>query len=257
MLAQVNISPIAAIADFVPQLQEVFRQDFPEYKSVNVQCHIELPTKTITDFVNQQWHFLDKEASTGILFDSNIIIVHTNRYKGFVDIIEIIKGVLNKFNEKLKISSYKRLGLRYVNVVQNDIDDYLKKEFLGFPLPTNELELYVNKFLTKTEKIQEFKQGSTIKIQSTYVGKDILRTDVNNLVPLDLAQTAGILSFPQEKQPKDDFLILDIDHFIEQQLLPYKDFAVDNIIAAFDDLHEVVDEVFYSAITKKAVQDWS
>ena len=184
-----------------------------------------------------QWHFKDKTSITGVLLDSDTITIHTTKYNDFDTLINKFEGALIKFNSILNISLFERLGLRYINVIDSNFDKYVSQRLLGFSVE-NEKKFKKSRFLSRTETTQESTTG-IIKIQSTNVGStDLIGKSANYLVPPGLIQIADSLLFEHHKQPKNQYLLLDIDYFSNDQ----KEFDTKNITNEFAKLHEGIHE---------------
>lgn len=256
VLAQVKIGPILAIEKYVPELQEVARRELglPQYVPAILR-NIELKAGQNQASINElkQWHFLDLDRTTGVVLSDSSIIAHTSKYQGFEALMEILESVLQKFSKNLGIKMCDRMGLRYINVVRDDVEASVKKELLGF-CPHLENEVEDPKFLISSETIKELKSG-ILKVKSAYVSRTVMNREQNNLVPLDLAPTTETLLFDHLSQPQGDFVTLDIDHFMDLTKKP-RSFDVADIIGSMGNLHSVISDVFKHAVTEKALQAW-
>lgn len=251
VLGQVRFSSIENIANYIPELQDRIRDIFPHFQKVNIQALQlrEEGQQPITTVYNQ-WHFLDKNKQTGIILDGRSITLHTSQYNQFSTLRDHLEKTLILFNEVLKIALFTRVGLRYINFIEKNIDK-IDKGLYGFLLKD---EIFPkNKFLTKTETTQASEHG-IIKIQSTHVGnKDVISGIKNVFVPPDLLDNANILFFPNRNEPENDFLILDLDHFNDQQ----GDFDVPEILLRTQELQEVLYLAFCNAVGPDLLKDWS
>jgi len=248
VLAQVRISPIEYLEKYIPQIQDSIRKEFPVFNKVETQTVTiaqSLPPQTSSAW---QWHFKDKQSLTGVILNSNAITIHTSEYKGFNEFVKLLENILNKFNKTLDISLSTRIGLRYINVINSNVDQFVQKELLGFRLDNHE-----DKFLSKIETVSQQK-NRYIKIRATHIrSNEIIKNLYNKLVPADLGTSAEQLSFKHHKEPRDEYLLLDIDGFCEQQ----SDFKNKNIKKEILKLHDNVYKAFSKAITDKAKKEWS
>ncbi|MCK4609286.1 MAG: TIGR04255 family protein [Gammaproteobacteria bacterium] len=247
VLAQVKISAIEMIEQYIPHLQESIRDRFPifdkrEVRNVEISASSEPKT-----YVTKQWHFKDKESLLGIMIDSKAINIHTSKYEGFNKFLEQMTHVLTEFNKQLRISLSTRIGLRYINIIDSNIDKNIQKNLLGFQLQDSG-----EKFLSKTETIQQIEDGY-IKISSNHIGNSKIIGNTNNiLVAPDLVISAETLSFAHHKSPDGRYLMLDIDGFCDESF----DFDVQNIKPKLTNLHDNVYEVFAKSITANAKKEW-
>lgn len=244
VLAQVRISQIESIADYVPKIQEVVRKDFPIYQEVNIQT-IEIKDKTDSNIrTSLQWHFKDKESWTGIILDKQTITIHTSKYNGFDELNSKIENILDKFNKILDVSLSVRIGLRYINIIQSDIKEYMQPSLLGF------YEKEDDNFLTSVDTTRKTEDGF-IKIRAIHP-KNVAFIHPGKMVPPDLVSSADQLSFKHYKDINDEYVILDIDNFYQKQL----DFDVAKTTKVFSTLHKKIYETFCLAVTKKALKAW-
>jgi len=250
VLAQVKFSSIENIASYIPQLQDEIRDLFPHYNILSIQA-IELKNaQQPPDFtVLTQWHFIDKEKQMGIILDKQAIILHTNKHEKFQTLLSIFETIIARFNKVLKISLSTRLGIRYINLIEHGLQK-VNIGLRGFQLLNNGFK--EDQFITNTETTQ-FSQEGIIKIKSTLVkNKTVIGNTFNIFVPLDLVDTAKSLSFQHLTEPKNGFLMLDIDHFSDEQ----DDFDMANILNRFRQLQEGVYQAFCQSVEKENLKDW-
>lgn len=251
VLIQIRFTNIEAMEKYVPELQEAIRQQFPFFKKVTIQAiDFRDGQQPMVSSVNQ-WHFMDKDSVTGIILDGASLSIHTSKYDHFPTLQKQLEHVLIEFNKILKISLCVRLGLRYINLIKNHLSAYVQPALLGFHLKSASY-FDQKKFLNRTELTQKSKDG-IIKIKSSHLGsKDITASDQNLFVPPDMANFANFLSFDHHEKPKDEFVIIDIDHFDEKN----EKFDVNEIIKNLTNLQDATYNAFCSAVTQKALDDW-
>jgi uncharacterized protein (TIGR04255 family) len=252
VLGQIKISPLLSIKNYLPQLQEAIRHEFPNFNEVNMQAFEIKPSAQPEMRTFTQWHFFDIKSTTGILLETDTIMIHTSDYIDFHTLIDSLQHVLVKFNDILRISGYTRIGLRYNNVIKTDPQNYLEPELLAFYVKGKAI-FKEDKFFGKTETMQETTSGF-IKIQSAHLSRGFSQNSLNNLVSSDLVQSAGYLSFEHIQQPTNSFVVLDLDHFSPNKK---EEFNVKKILDEFKQLYEGAKEAFFSSITENALREWS
>lgn len=249
VLAQIKFSPILSMEEtHIPDLQKVIRTDFSEYKEQTIES-FNLNNKTYNK--TKSWHFSDKNFTSAIVVTTDSITIHTSKYISFEDMANKLKKVLNKFNEIVKNELYLRIGLRYINFIHTNIEEALEPELLGYPLRNN--DIFEDTYLARTETIQKTKNG-TIKINAMHISSKDIIGDKNIYIPPELAPTADPLSFEhhKNKDPKKEYVTLDIDHFIEAR----GDFTAERIIENLNNLHEGSFVAFRNAIKKETWNKW-
>jgi uncharacterized protein (TIGR04255 family) len=241
VVAQVRFSAVVAIEKYVPEIQEQLRhKGFPRFLKAQVQemaLQIDAAPKFST---SDRFEFQDKDASIGIVLQSNSVAVHTNRYLNYESFEEHIKTALMAVNRVVGISLSERIGLRYVNLIRLKSNEawreYLHEGLLGLDSASAGVENWLSnsQFIGKTE-----------------VGQLAVRCSRSSQpFPLDLL--TNTLAYSLEL-PKDEIVTtLDFDHYIEQ----ITDFKVAKAISTLEQLHESLDQVFMAAVTSDALTKW-
>jgi len=255
VLAQIKISPVLQIENYVPEVQEAIRKEFPILKKISVQTiEIKQNSENTSVRIVNQWHFANKQSTTGILIDSESIMIHISEYKSFRNLIDQFCAVLEKLSPILEIDLYLRTGLRYINFVKSFVSEFIIPELRGFYLENQ--NGFKKNYIAKTELLQETEQG-LIKVQTSHISsKNTANKEVlNNIfVPLDLQQGASLLSFDlhKDKNPEKDYFLLDIDHFSMKN----SDFSIKNIKSNLNELHTGINRVFQTSFTEQAFCEW-
>jgi uncharacterized protein (TIGR04255 family) len=250
VLAQIKFNEFLKMDEQIPAIQEAIRDQFSEYKCQEIQS-INIANGTYKCDATKIWHFVDNTFTSAIMVTNNSITFHTSCYISFEDMQNKLKNALIKFNEIIKNKLYIRIGLRYVNLIHNNIYRALNTELLGYPLKDS--NIFENTYLAKTETIQKTKSG-TIKVNAMHISsKDIINTD-NLYISPDLSQGARFLSFAHHKNktPKKEYVMLDVDHFNEVS----GDFTAQQIIKQLNELHEGSFAAFRNAIKKETWDKW-
>ena len=250
VLAQIRFTSIESIKKYIPEIQDKIRHDFPIFQKITIHALEMREDGQPSPSIIHQWHFMDKDSVTGILLDGKSITIHTSKYDQFDGLISKLKKALGDMNEILNISLFVRLGVRYINIVENNLDEYIKKGLLGFHLEGKSFDK--NKYLVNSELTQKSSRG-LIRVKSTLFGsKEIISGQPNVLIPPELFNVANYLSFVHHNQPKDKFLMLDIDHSDETK----GDFEIEKVISGLKDLQDAAYQAFHEAVTEKALKIW-
>jgi len=249
VLMQVKISDIPHLREeYIPKIHNSIRKEFPfkEEKKFNTiqigqqgsQTNFELKPL-------EQWHFIDKPRTTGIVIDSNSIMLHTTAYETFGQLMSLAKEILKKLNKVMEISLYTRIGLRYINLIQSSIETHVNQKFLGFYIP----ELGKN-YKIKTETSQE--AGEKTVLRTCTVREYSSNVSAIPYVPMELT-SANSLSFEHQNLPKSgEYLILDFDCFSNNT----SDFKTVDIEKCLIQLHKNIQIAFQSSVTKEALSAW-
>jgi len=251
VLGQVKISPIVDMQSHIPKIQETLRKVLPKFNEIEtLDFNVQSNQKDVR--VNTRWHFFDKESTTGVILEKDMIIFHTTNYHTFEQFSGFLEKTLKNINEILNIGLYTRLGLRYINFIDENINTVIQKPLLGFPLDFDDVKDSGQGF-HRTESVNQTKCDGILKLQSTFTHVNQLnKKDFNLFVPPDLSAVASLLTFINN-EPKDKLFLLDIDHFMFKNDV---DFDVKEIIKNFGSLHMGVSNAFLSAITNEAKTLW-
>jgi uncharacterized protein (TIGR04255 family) len=241
VVAQVRFSAIVAIDKYIPEIQERLRhKGFPRFLKGQVH-EIAFQTDGAPKFsAIDRFEFQDKDASLGIVLQSNSVAVHTNRYSNYETFEEYIKTALMAVNRVLGISLAERVGLRYVNLIRpgpnEKSSEYLHEGLLGLDPAAAGVESWISssQFLGRTEVGQ-------LAVRCSRSGQPF---------PPDLLTTS--LAYSLELAKEEIVTTLDFDHFVEQA----GEFKVSAVIATLQHLHESLDKVFMAAVTANALAKW-
>lgn len=250
VLAKINFSNIEAIEKFIPDIQEGIRHTFPNFRKVTVQFVEVRENQQPSILTRTQWHFMDKDSVTGIFLDNTSVAIHTSKYTQFETLSNQFQSVLEKFSQILQISLLTRIGLRYINLIENNLTQYINPGLLGFHLEDTKY-FKPERFLTNIDLTEEGKYG-IIKIQSSLISNKEVINNINIFVPADLTDVANLLSFNHQSQPNGKFLVLDLDHFNNNK----EDFEINIIMNNLKNLQEALYQAFCAAVTEKALVDW-
>jgi uncharacterized protein (TIGR04255 family) len=241
VVAQVRFSAIVAIEKYVPEIQEKLRhKGFPRFLKAQVQevaLQIDAAPKLST---SDRFEFQDKDASLGIVLQSNSVAVHTNRYSDYEAFEEHVKTALMAVNRVVGIGLSERIGLRYVNLVRLKPNEgwreYLHEGLLGLDSASVGVESWTSssQFVGKTE-----------------VGQLAVRCS-RSAQPFPPDLLTSTLAYSLELAKDEIVTTLDFDHYIEQ----VTDFKVAKAISMLEQLHESLDRVFMSAVTSDALTRW-
>jgi len=123
-----NLTNVIFRIDFPKQLivswnnlKKEFESKFPKNNQIIGQS-VELQIKDFKHTTKQEkltaWQFMDKNEEKKIVIDSASLTVEIYKYKGFDDLLDTIKFVLNGFEKYHNIEIINRLGLRYINQIE-------------------------------------------------------------------------------------------------------------------------------------------
>ncbi len=242
VLAQVRFSAVAAIAKYVPEIQERLRHNgFPRFTKGQVQ-EIRFDATGPRISLAERYEFQDKGGTSSIILTTDFVVLQMNRYESYEKFEEMLRMTLEIVHGVVNLGLAERLGLRYVDWIKLGTDeplrDYLRPGLLGL----DPAELCVSGALSRFEFIG-----------ATEVGKIVIRYSQQNdgsFLPPDLFPNS--LSYDVRPEPGEVVHLLDLDHFTEHP----SDFAVPSVLDAMGQLHNNLDLAFRHAVTPEALVRW-
>jgi len=242
VLAQVRISPVLQMEEFIPAIQEQLRRsDYPKFNREETEELILGPGTQPKLRSSTRWIFSNKENTSAVVLAQNFIALQSSRYTSFEIFVEAFKGVLEIVGKEAEISLAERVGLRYVNLLRPKkapLNEFLKPGLLG--LPDNELGIKRSQF--------RFELAG-----ATEIGKLVTRLSLSSngtFLPPDLDGSG--LDYGVTLEPKELIALLDTDHFSLKQ----RDYKPADLIEEVWQLHEYTDRAFRAAVTPEALRSW-
>jgi uncharacterized protein (TIGR04255 family) len=240
VLAQVVISPILTMQEYIPAIQErLRRKGYVKYKQAPTQ-EIIFGSQIQVSLLNR-WIFSSKDDRKAIVITPNFIVIETTDYETFDTFILAIAEVLTIIQEITQVSLSERIGLRYVDVIRVEegqmFSDYLHPGLLG---------ISADQF-GASKSLYRFETNAL-----TPVGQLVLRlfqSDNASYLPPDINMESVISPLTINKD--ETITVLDIDHFSVQ-----RDFIPSDLIESMWELHDYTDRAFKAAVTPKALQFW-
>lgn len=243
VIAQVRISTILKMEDYVADIQETLRKKgYPDYK-YEEGTELRITGDQVKSRSTQRWFFLNFGNTESVILSTDFIALSTTEYKQFNAFSSSMEDVLNRINDVVDIDSTTRLGLRYIDLVRPDenetLDQYLQPSLLGF----SDGEIGVTQSLNKFEFLGQ-----------TEVGKLVMRctqsTD-GSVLPGNI--DAEHLNIKIDKpELGEKVCILDFDHYCSDT----NSFDTSSIMDLLGELHDNLDGAFRNTVTSYALQKW-
>lgn len=244
VLAQVKISPVVAIEEKIPSLQESLRKrGYPRFAVRELRPAMQGPDGQIQQMPAQkQWEFIDKESYSSVLVDSDGISYQVTKYDSFETFMSAMREALCVFSQHVEPDLIQRVGLRYVDLVVpsegKDIRAYFNDSLRGFKIHSDEnREAFFSESVCQT--------GQTSKFIHRYV-----EASHGLGFPPDLLPTN--LHFNRDPRMKSSFGLLDMDHYIALD----ENFEIQSAINHFFNLHDHQTKAFEASVTTDAIEEW-
>jgi uncharacterized protein (TIGR04255 family) len=244
VLAQVRISHVAKMGDYVDDVQERLRgSGFPRCEEGRGHEILLRPGLQPEIREHSRWEFQNKERSAGIIVMQNAIVLHTNSYDTFDHFAKSLRLALEVIGDAARPALVERLGLRYVDLIRPDAGeawtDYLKPGLHGLTPSA----------IGMTEGLQRHETVGATKVGQLVV-RCVQSTD-GGFLPADLSPTT--LDYAGLTLRQGELItLLDFDHFTPVT----RDYDVDQVMTAMWELHENLDVTFREATTDLAMKKW-
>jgi uncharacterized protein (TIGR04255 family) len=246
-LAQVRFNPILKLGDFLPGIQETFRQagypDFERQNIVSIQITAQdgqPPTPIPVQL--ERFQFGNSEKTHTFILDGQSLTLQSTDYGHFEAFSECFLGGLNIVNDAVKLAFTERIGLRYLDRVMpkagETIEQYLVDQVQGMNSRLGGSPIYA--FAEAMNEVGAIKLLSRVAIQQ------------------------GPLAFPPDIQPGNmriserftSFIgksaILDNDGFVESR----EAFSIKAVAEHLDAIHTVIGNAFETTATPFAFTSW-
>ncbi len=246
-LAQVRFNPILKLTDFLPSIQESFRQagypDFDRQQTISIQITLQdgqAPTPTP---VQVEKYMLGNAEKTHTFFlDSQSLTIQTTNYPQSETFLECFLKGLTIVDEAVKLAYTERIGLRYLDRVMpkngETIDQYLVEPVRGLKSRLGGQSLH--SFTEALNQIGDIKLLSRVAIQTGAIA-----------FPPDIQH--GNLKIPERFIAYiGESAILDNDGFVESR----ENFSITTVGQHLTAIQKVTSAAFKTTVTPYALSVW-
>jgi uncharacterized protein (TIGR04255 family) len=245
VLCQVRFSPVLAIGEYFPRIQDKLRlRGYPHVKSAIAQEVVFTPTGA-SAIQRPRWVLQDKARERSVIISDSFVVFQTTAYGVFEQFVEHLAVAVNTVAGEVQQLLMQRVGLRYIDLLRpgegKTWRDFVRPEFHGLKSPVlNES--------TQTQLHQSIAQTA----HGTMVVRLFQNRDAQVLPP-DLIEEAATARVTPSPTRGELVTILDLDHFSERSR-DYESGAVEREAWL---LHDDLDRVFReSVVTPAALEAW-
>ncbi len=258
VLLQIQYAPILDIDTYIPAIQDYCRRSgYPQTTKLRGDM-IEIGKNgEVEKTIVHQWVFSSADYQRTVVIDSERLtfqVFDLTNYS-FDDLLDAFLQIINTVDGLVDISLIKRLGLRYINSIEESPElswhHAIQPEFQGKSFPDDVQWTDPGLFtwaLQRSARLPDLNMNSNLllRIYQNNEGRkypdDILRDPRGTI---DRVASGSLVTF------------IDLDHYILFQYYPKKKISArgKTIFAA---LHDVIEKVFFSSIiTEEAKQLWA
>jgi uncharacterized protein (TIGR04255 family) len=245
-VAQVRFNPILTLGDFVPAIQESFRQagfpDFKEHTVHGVKITVKGTEAVPVPDTKLRYVFGNTASTHNFLIDSGSLTFQSTDYGRFEDFSRTFLEGLELVHGLVKLDYTERVGVRYLDRVQprqnESLRQYLGAEALGLGelLPGKAAHSFCESLIDGAGA----RLISRVFISSGPVGFP------PDLLPVDLRLIERF------QQQQGLHAILDNDGFFEGR----EPYSVETVQKHLDDIHDVILGAFRAIATPYAFEMW-
>lgn len=254
-LAQAQFSPVAAMAKYVDEVQDILRREgytlFEPHSVTQLQVVASIgeavPTEPKVTQVTT-WLITKADRSSGYILSSTSLTYHTTHYQTSDEFIpELLRG-LKAVNNVVGLDHVSRLGLRYLDAVIPNADDavdaYLADGLHG-------VRFGASQRYAMSESVYETESGPLLP-QGTLVARVHRATSLlgyppdmipNGLVSMERFAIRDVVSHA----------VIDTDHFVEGRMPLDFDKINEQCVA----LHATIKQAFNAMVTDHARTVWA
>lgn len=253
-LAQARFNPVAAMAKYVDEVQDILRRDgyilFDPQQGTLLKLTAvpgQSPTEPQLERTTS-WLITKGDRSSGFILSATSITFHTTHYETSSEFMpELLRG-LKAVHEVVGLDHISRLGLRYLDAVLpqpgHAIDQYLADGLHGVRFGAAQ-RYALNESVFETESAPLLPKGTLVA--------RVHRMDSPLGYPPDMVPS-GLVAMPKF-EIKDARLhaVIDTDHFVEGRM----PLNFEKIAEQLSNLHSTIKLVFDATVTDHARAVWT
>lgn len=253
-LAQAQFSPVAAMAKYVDEIQDLLRREGYALFEPQQMTHLQFsatPGQAPTEpqlAHTTSWLITKADRSSGFILSASSIIFHTTHYETRNEFIpELLRG-LRAVHEVVSLDHVSRLGLRYLDAVLPGADETVDQYLVG---GLHGVRFDARQRYGLTESVFETDTGPLVP-KGTLVAR-VHRMEAPLGYPPDMVPN-GLVPMPRFAiTDSRSHAIIDTDHFVEGRMA--LEFAlIEEQLAA---LHGAIKVVFDATIGDHARAVWA
>lgn len=159
VLTEIKFAPILTLGDMIPAIQnELRKKGFPGF-TTSVLHQFQLGANAEPSFqATPRWVFTSKDAFHTVTMSTDAVSLQTTKYDDFEGFLDLIGGVVDVLERVAEPSYADRIGLRYVDAVQN-IGDQMSAYFNETVLSFSAADLGVKSLLSSQHVLAETETG--------------------------------------------------------------------------------------------------
>lgn len=252
VLAEFRFTEIMNIQNYVDEIQDKLRQDYPYFNKGSTQ-EVNINKDGLNVTTTPQWAFISKNKANAIMLDHKRLVFVTSDYQRFEKFRNSCKEALNILIECANPALLTRLGLRYTDLIisenQINVTEYVHPNFLENPCLSS-IGAFLHQMNESTIKTDE----GLMMIRSMHGNNSISTWHDIDALPVEIK----IHEEPSER------ILLDFDHVwqsnneLNTRNVSDKplDFNLAIILEKLERMHGLSRKAFWDSTTEKAKEIW-
>lgn len=245
-VAQVRFNPILKLADFLPNIQEGFRQarypDFTSNTAMAIKINVKDGQATPIPEPQERYVFANAVKTHGFILDQKSLTLQSTDYGDFETFSgEFLKG-LARVHEVVELAFTERVGLRYLDQIVplagDDLAKYLVPEAFGL------------RTILGGDPVHSFCETQTVQHGIKLVSR-ALTLSSPMVFPPDL-MPLGLEVAERFKAYTGVHAVLDTDGFFDGR----ENFSADAVSEHLNTIHTMIGRAFRAVATPYAFQKW-
>lgn len=247
VLTEIRFSEVRKIADYIPDIQEALRQDYPVYSENQSQSVNISPQGIAVDRQLSSWTFGTQDKTKAVEISDNRFVFFSTDYDRFDTYEDKCISTVKVLHDIVDPGLLIRIGLRYNDVIHLvEAGDSLNQYVIpGLCISRNITTLGSAVIRNRTESTIQTEEGILTVRSMEGVHGLVTMPDLNKQLPVNIRN-----DIPQES-PR---LILDFDH-IWHAPEPGDKFTVDIAKDRLASLHKTARKAFWSVTTEFAREE--
>ena len=240
-LAEFRFSPVMQIADYIPEIQEELRKQYPILNKT-IEQTLENQTTGIAVLSKDRWAFISANKRNEVDLNQERLVYITTDYSGFEGFSSACQQALEVLENIVEPGLILRIGMRYGDLVVVDEGEQLSdlvNEHFGYPHCIGDSLGSAEQQITETNL-------------KTKAGRLLIRTLYGQHKFRCLADIQQALPMPiKVDEEASERIILDFDHFwrpAEESV----GFETTEVLKILESLHETTRAAFWKITTKHA-----
>lgn len=251
-LAQVKFNPVLNLAEYLPIIQDHFRnKGYPDFQShkgfaIRLQAGQEGAQElNVPESVPMnRFQFGNAQKTHLFILDSTGLTLQSTKYGNFENFSECFLQGLSIVHEAVNLIYVERIGLRYLDRIMpikgKHLNDYLIEAVKGPQSKLGGAPVY--SYVESMNTVRNIRLISRVAIQSGPLS-----------LPPDL-QIGGMMIEEKFLSHNGEHATLDNDGFIEER---HQFVNNEAIHAKLDEIHDVINKAFKETVTDEALKIWS